>query len=95
MLTCFRAFFKCIPVVSWRTGAGRNVVEDPALGIDATSSRAGVDTFCADTGLVIRAIVIEKTFGFAGNQWVTLVIPDTRTDCLACTNPALCVGATW
>lgn len=45
MLTCFRALFKCIPVVSWRTGAGRYVVEDPTLGIDATSSKAGVHTF--------------------------------------------------
>ena len=77
------------------TRADSVVVGDRALCIDATRSGAGVDTFCADTCLVIRAIVIEKTFGFAGNQWVTLVIPDTRTDCLACTNPALCIGATW
>jgi hypothetical protein len=44
-IRCFRAFFKCIPVVSWRTGAGRNVVEDPTLGIDATCSKAGIHTF--------------------------------------------------
>ena len=77
------------------TRADSVVVGDRALSIDATRSGAGVDTFCADTCLVIRAIVIEKTFGFASNQWITLVISDTRTDCLACTNPALRVGATW
>ena len=56
MLTYFRAFFKCIPNVSWRAGAGRNVVEDPALGIDATSSRAGVDTFVFRASHLPRAI---------------------------------------
>ena len=90
-----RALGEWVSCVSRMAGADGVVVGDGAIGIDTTGSRAGVDTFCADTGLVIRAIVIEKTFGFAGNQWVTLVIPDTRTDCLACTNPALCIGATW
>lgn len=90
-----RTLGEWISCVSRMTRADSVVVGDRALCIDATRSGAGVDTFCADTCLVIRAIVIEKTFGFAGNQWVTLVIPDTRTDCLACTNPALRVGATW
>ena len=89
-----RALGERISCVSCMARADGVVVGDRALSIDTTGSRAGVDTFCADTRFVTGAIVVEKTFGFAGNQWVTLVIPDTRTDCLACANPAFCVGAT-
>ena len=90
-----RTLGEWISCVSRMTRADSVVVGDRALSIDATGSRAGVDTFCADTCLITRAIIIEQTFGFAGNQWVPLVIPDTRTDCLTCTDPALCIGATW
>ena len=90
-----RTLGEWISCVSCMACADSVVVGDRALSIDAAGSRAGVDTFCADTCLVTGTIIIEKTFRFAGNQRVTLVIPDARTDCLACTDPALCVGATW
>ena len=44
MLTFFRAFFKCVSSVSWWAGAGGDVVEDPALGVGATSAGIRVHT---------------------------------------------------
>ena len=52
MLTYFRALFECISVVSRRTTACRDVVEDSTLGIGAAGSRAGIHTFVFRAGFL-------------------------------------------
>lgn len=50
----------------WWTETYRNVVDDFALGVDATSTSARVYAFVVDTGFDERAVGIENTFRSTG-----------------------------
>lgn len=70
------------------------MVEDRALGVNATSAGARVHTLGVDACLVAWAVVVEEALRLASLQRVALVVADTGADGLTGTHAALGVGAT-
>jgi hypothetical protein len=61
MLTFPRAFLKCISDEARWAGAGRDVVEDAALGVGTTGARARVHALAVGAGLLPRAVRVQDT----------------------------------
>ena len=94
MLTYFRALFECISVVSRRTTACWDVVEDSTLGIDAAGSRAGVFTFLLYAGQVVGALRVDETLRSAAHIGVSNVVLDTPAGPGSIPGAALSIGST-
>ena len=71
------------------------MVEDCTVGIDTTGSRTRINTLAVDTGEVGGTVITEETFWFTLLQWISLVVSDTLTYCLATLDLALGIDATW
>ena len=56
-----RTLNKWISMVSLMTFADRVVVEDSALRIDTTGARTWIKTLGANTGKVLRTVIVEQT----------------------------------
>ena len=82
-------------MVSLMTFADRVVVEDSALRIDTTGARTWIKTLGANTGKVLRTVIVEQTFRFTAQEGITLIVSDTLAHSLATLDSTLCIGATW
>ena len=68
-----------VSFISTVAGADRIMISDRALGIAATSSRAGIGTLFLHAGEVVRAFRVDETLRAAANIWVTKVVGDAAT----------------
>ena len=67
---------KWVSNVPFKTCASRDMVQNTTDGIDATSSRAWVDTVQILACFVRRTVRIDHTFGSTCNIWVSKIVRD-------------------
>ena len=69
MLT-FYTLLECIAAVAGQAGAGGDVVDDPALGVEAAGAGAGVHTFVVRAAQPPPAVRVQHALGAAGQRGV-------------------------
>jgi len=73
------------------TPAHWNVVDDIADGVLATSARARIQAFTAQTSLVTRTIGVEHAFWTTAGVRITMELGQTAANAIV----ALGIGTTW
>ena len=80
--------------IAFVTGAGRDVINDFALGIDATQAGAGIHTLQPLACFVWWTISIDGALWSAGHIWVSKVILNTLAGCSSISVGAKGIGST-
>lgn len=90
----FSAFFKSIPCESFSTATSWNVVDNFALGIDATSAWTRVHTLVVRAGLESVTVGVENALRTTTQVWVPKQSRWTLASANTISRFAYCTGST-